>query len=168
MEIYTIGHSNTSFDALAALLKQHGVETVVDVRSAPYSRYAQHFNHDMLEAQLMRVEIGYEFMGDRLGGKPSNRALLKPDGNPDYERMAATEYFQDGLAMLQRMAQDSVVCLMCSEEDPAHCHRSRLLATRLTAAGVDVLHIRKHGNIETEADAAARRITAKDRQMELF
>ena len=35
MDIYTIGHSNHSIDQFIALLKQHGIEALVDVRRFP-------------------------------------------------------------------------------------------------------------------------------------
>ena len=36
--IYTIGHSNHSIDEFIALLKQHGIEVLVDIRRFPSSR----------------------------------------------------------------------------------------------------------------------------------
>lgn len=37
MKLYTIGHGNQSIESLVALLKQHDIRCVLDVRSAPYS-----------------------------------------------------------------------------------------------------------------------------------
>ena len=37
MEIYTVGHSNRSLDALIGLLEEAGVRCLVDVRSRPGS-----------------------------------------------------------------------------------------------------------------------------------
>lgn len=42
--VYTIGHSNQPTEAFLDLLRQHGIEVVVDVRSAPYSRFVPQFN----------------------------------------------------------------------------------------------------------------------------
>ena len=39
--VYTIGHSAHSYAEYAALLAAHGIEVVVDTRSAPYSQYAR-------------------------------------------------------------------------------------------------------------------------------
>ncbi|MEK9643980.1 MAG: hypothetical protein VW547_00410 [Alphaproteobacteria bacterium] len=37
--IHTLGHSRHSVADFAALAKKHGVETVVDVRGQPWSRF---------------------------------------------------------------------------------------------------------------------------------
>ncbi len=37
--IFTIGHSNHSIEQFVALLQQHGITALADVRSAPYSRF---------------------------------------------------------------------------------------------------------------------------------
>ena len=44
IKLYTIGHSNHSLDQFIRLLEENGIMTLVDVRSAPYSRYNPHFN----------------------------------------------------------------------------------------------------------------------------
>ena len=72
--VLTIGHSNHSMDALLALLKQHGVTAVADVRSAPYSRYMPQFNHDALQGVLEAGGIEYVYLGGELGGRPADRS----------------------------------------------------------------------------------------------
>ena len=62
------------------------------------------------------------------------------------------------------------VALMCSEEDPAHCHRHLLVARVLVARGVPVQHIRGDGRLQAETDLAAAqaRATVPEGQMPLF
>ena len=36
--IYTIGHGRSGFAEVAAVLEQHGVATIIDVRSQPFSQ----------------------------------------------------------------------------------------------------------------------------------
>lgn len=167
MAVYTIGHSNGPFDAFAALLKMHGIREVADIRSVPMSRFAPQYNYDALEMALTREGIAYEYMGDRLGGRPRSSAFTKHDGSPDYEKMAKDEAFIDGLEMVVRMAERTVLCLMCSEEDPTKCHRAKLVAEQLALRGVEVLHILENGEIETEARNARRRVTPSDLQIEI-
>jgi uncharacterized protein (DUF488 family) len=57
--IYTIGHSNHSGEAFLALLHQHEITCLVDVRSQPYSRYNPHFNREALALSLKAAQIGY-------------------------------------------------------------------------------------------------------------
>jgi len=44
--VYTIGHSSHTIERLGALLQQHGVTAVADVRSQPYSRIHPQFNRE--------------------------------------------------------------------------------------------------------------------------
>ena len=42
--IFTIGHSNHTWDSFAPLLKQHRIQVLVDVRTNPASRFASFAN----------------------------------------------------------------------------------------------------------------------------
>ena len=98
--VCTIGHSNHSADEFVALLGASGVDLVVDVRSAPRSRWVPHFNPDSLEPILERAEIEYSFMGVELGGRPADRSSYDADGRVSYERAAMADDFCDGIALL--------------------------------------------------------------------
>ena len=57
--VYTIGHSSHSVELFSELLVRHAVQVLVDVRSAPYSRYAPQFDHDLLPRSLNKPGIKY-------------------------------------------------------------------------------------------------------------
>ena len=57
--VFTIGHSTHTLEAFVALLKQHGVTALADVRSAPFSRFNPQFNKDALERSLKAQGIKY-------------------------------------------------------------------------------------------------------------
>lgn len=143
--LFTIGHSNIAVDDFLTLLGQHGVEVLVDVRTAPYSRYCPQFNRPELQRAVESAGLCYRFAGQALGGKPADEALRGEDGQPDYDKIAATHQYQDGLQWLQALAEDCCVAIMCSEADPMHCHREKLIARSLRARGVEVLHIMPDG-----------------------
>ncbi len=82
--IFTIGHSNHTWESFVPLLKDNGIELLVDVRTEPVSHYAPFANHRTLPELLNRVGIDYEFMGGQLGGKPDNPAMYDFKGKPDY------------------------------------------------------------------------------------
>jgi len=77
MKIFTIGHSSHSSDELIHLLDAQQVKLVVDVRTAPYSRYYPWFNKKDLQFNLKQREIDYQFSGKYLGGRPSEASLYK-------------------------------------------------------------------------------------------
>lgn len=156
-KLWTIGHSNHSAAHFLALLQQHGIETVVDVRSRPYSRFSPHFRQSRLQELLSEVGVDYLFLGDELGGRPKEPELHDDAGDVVYDRVAQTERFAEGLHRLLAAAATQNVAAMCSEEDPERCHR-RLLVTRAllnNETPPTVTHIRGDGHLVTEADLAS-------------
>jgi hypothetical protein len=96
-EIYTIGHSNHTVENLLALLREHAIEVVVDVRSQPYSRHVPYFNREPLARFLREQGLTYEHRGDRLGGRPMDESSLLADDSVDYDRVRASADFQQAL-----------------------------------------------------------------------
>lgn len=83
-KIFTIGHSTDSVDFFFCLLMNNGVDTVVDIRSVPYSRFASQFNKDSLSVFLKNKNINYIPMGNQLGARYENRELLFADGKVNF------------------------------------------------------------------------------------
>ena len=152
--IFTIGHSNHSAEKLAGLLKGHGIEVLVDTRSRPYSRHAPHFNIRELGATLLGDGIGYLFLGRELGGWPEGEEFYDAEGRVDYALVARSQPFLDGIHRLESEIQARRVALLCSEEDPARCHRRLLVGRALSERGIAVRHIRGNGSVQTEGGTA--------------
>ena len=142
--LYTIGHGRHGWPDFLALLKQHGVEMLCDVRSAARSRWPQ-FNGRVLEENLRGERIGYEWLPE-CGGK-----VVAPP--PELAR---------GLERIMELAAEARVVIMCSESRPltnhsrprANCHRVGLLSTPLRERGARVLHILPDGDL-LELDESA-------------
>lgn len=149
-ELWSIGHSNHSIERFLALLGEHQIALLADVRTMPYSRHWPQFNRGDLERGLRAGGVEYLFLGRELGGKPEDPALRGPHGLPDYDAIAATPRYQEGLARLTAAGAARRVAFMCSEGDPAHCHRERLVARSLRALGWRVHHILGDGTIQGE------------------
>jgi uncharacterized protein (DUF488 family) len=148
--IYTIGHSNHTPEELIAILRKHGIITVVDVRSAPYSKHVPQFNKAELTLMLSEAQINYRFSGKELGGKPERKDLHTPSGIPDYDKIAAQPEFERELTDVINSAGPADTCLLCSEGDPMLCHRERMLARVLRARGVEVVHILADGELKSQ------------------
>lgn len=153
-EIFTIGHSNHTWQSFAPLLADNGVELLVDTRTRPVSRYAPFANHRTLPDLLEGAGIDYEFMGGPLGGKPPNPAMYDSGGKPDYHKMRALDEFQEAVSQLAGMASRRQTAILCSEEDPSQCHRLLLLGPSLEEEGCTPLHIRGDGQLQTTAQLA--------------
>lgn len=146
-QLFSIGHSNASIEKFLALLKQHEIGLLADVRSQPYSRYNPHFGREALKQAVMAKDIKYVFLGDRIGGKPANADLILPNGKVDYEKLSATEVFQSGIDQLLELAESHKVSFMCAEADYKHCHRYWLITRTLVQRGINVQHILHTGEI---------------------
>lgn len=149
--LYSIGHSNVPVERLVALLRQHAIATVCDVRSMPYSRYNPHFNREALADSLRSAGITYHYMGDALGGKSSGDPPSADTAPPDYRALAASPAFVRGLDRLIALGHRAPTAFMCGEADYHSCHRHKLIAPALIERGVAVLHIMADGRLERGA-----------------
>ena len=151
-EILTIGHSTHDADYFKTLLRTHRVELVGDVRRYPASRRHPRFNAAALGATLDAAGIGYEAIGDQLGG----RRRARPDSPHSGWRVAGFRAYADhmesddfaaGLERLEALARERRTAIMCAEGDWRRCHR-RLVADALVIRGWRVAHIRPDGRVE--------------------
>ncbi len=152
--VYTVGHSNQPTESFFDLLRQHGIEVLADVRSAPYSRFVPQFNKQDLQGSVRDAGFRYVYLGRELGGRPDpDSQLIDDEGHAIYGLIAETDDFNTGLRRLREGISRYRVALMCSEEDPTDCHR-RLLVSRVLILdhGIDVRHIRGDGRLDTEDD----------------
>jgi uncharacterized protein (DUF488 family) len=157
--IFTIGHSTHGVDRFLDLLTQHGIQVVVDVRSAPYSRYNPQYNQIALEASLKNQGIRYLFLGKELGARSEDPSCYV-GGRVQYSRIAQTECFRSGIERVKKGSQSYRIALMCSEKEPLECHRTLLVSRVLSEEGMSVLHIHADGQLEEHG-------TAMDRLLEL-
>lgn len=153
--VFTIGHSTHTFEAFVALLKQHGVTALADVRSAPFSRFNPQFNKDALERDLKAQGIKYVFLGRELGARSNDRSCYE-NGRVQYARLARTDLFHLGIERVLHGANEHRIALMCAEKDPLECHRTLLVARALDEQGVPVSHILSDGRLEAHRDAMER------------
>ena len=154
--LFTIGHSNHSEETFLGLLRAHLVQVLVDVRSQPYSGYSTHFNYEPLRQAMAAAGIKYLFLGRELGGRPDGDDFYDDEGHVLYGKVAASDLFQAGIQRLEKGISDYRIAIMCSEENPAVCHRQLLVSRVLRKRGVNVLHIRGDGHLETDEEIVAR------------
>jgi uncharacterized protein (DUF488 family) len=152
--IFTIGHSTRSLEELIALLREAGVDLLVDIRTVPRSRFNPQFNADTLPATLETAGIAYRHM-QALGGlrhrpkgaSPSPNGLWQNEAFQAYADYALTPAFRVALDALRHLAESHTVAIMCAEAVWWRCHR-RIVADYLLADGEDVRHIMAPGKIE--------------------
>jgi len=163
--VFTIGYGARAIDALIAALKAQQIAYLLDVRTAPYSRYRPEYSQDALRAALEAQGIRYVYMGDQLGGRPADPDCYVGD-KVDYACVRTKPYFQAGIARVQNaFAQGRRVVLMCSEGRPEECHRSKLIGEALVEVGVPVQHLDEEDRMQSHAEVIAR---LADGQLSLF
>ena len=140
--VFTIGHGGRALDDTIDQLRNWDIEFVLDVRSAPYSRYQPEFSKDALTKALVNAGLRYGFMGHQLGGRPDDPSCYTESGNVDYDECRRRSFFQEGISRLQDACERGyVICLLCSEGNPKDCHRSALIGAALDDVGVAVVHL---------------------------
>jgi uncharacterized protein (DUF488 family) len=177
MRVYTIGHSTRSLEEFAALLREHGIKRLADIRRYPGSRRYPHFSRDALEISLPERGIEYIHIPE-LGGrrKPAgdspNTALRNEQFRAYADHMASDEFRRavDGLLAGQAEACPTEgenadtrcgigvgLCVMCAEAVPWRCHRN-LLSDELLRRGCEVVHILGRGEAKRHEMSAIARI----------
>jgi uncharacterized protein (DUF488 family) len=166
--VYTIGHSNHSIEKFVELLTAHNVTAIADVRSRPYSRINPQFNREKLRADLRTAGIAYAFLGRELGARSADPSCYVK-GKVQYDLLARTPLFQEGLSRLVQGLASHRIAMMCAEKDPLTCHRAILVCRHLAAHGVGAQHILEDGRVESH-DAALSRLMAELRleEQDLF
>jgi len=140
--LHSIGHGNKSIENFIHELKQFDIEYLVDVRTTPFSKWNPHFNQNELQHVLKENKIGYIFLGDKIGGLPSDKSCYTKEGKVDYKLVCEKEFFKEGLERLVLAnSKDIKIATMCSETNPENCHRSKLIGKELLMQGIDMKHI---------------------------
>lgn len=151
LPLYTIGHGNRKLAEFLALLKNFGIEYLIDVRSQPYSKFNPQFNQNDLKLSLEHNGIKYVFMGDSIGGRPKDTSCYDDDGKVDYDVVKTKDFFIQGINRLKTAYnQDIHVVLMCSESKPCECHRSKLIGRVLNFEKIALEHIDETGKLKDQ------------------
>jgi uncharacterized protein (DUF488 family) len=142
MRVWTIGHGKRPADALVEMLVGAGVETLVDVRRVPRSRWNPQYNRKAIEESLCAAGLRYrhaQALGGLLSDEPGEErfSCIRPAPFRSYAARMGTPEWQEELASV---LDEPGPCLMCAETAWQRCHR-RLISELLVARGHEVLHL---------------------------
>jgi uncharacterized protein (DUF488 family) len=133
--LWTIGYEHVGQAELIAMLRDAGVEIVLDVRELPNSRRAG-FSKRQLQASLEEAGIAYRHMKE-LGTPKAGRDANRRGDWPAFETILnhALDRPEAELALLEvaEIARARRACLLCLETDWRRCHRAEIVR-RLRAA----------------------------------
>lgn len=143
--VFTLGHSDRSFDKVLEMLRAESVGQLVDVRRFPGSRTHPQWNQQSIVGALP-LDVAYTWIAE-LGGRrytpvgtETQNGWWRVKAFRDYADHLQSEEFARGLTELVSLANERVTAIMCSEAVPWRCHR-RLIADALLVQGVEVHHL---------------------------
>lgn len=142
--IYTIGHSTREIDEFIALLRQHDIRQLVDIRTIPKSRRNPQYGQEQLKQSLEEAGIRYVYMkslgGLRSKSKDSINDAWRNASFRNYADYMQTDEFKSGVEELIDLASETTTAIMCAEAVPWRCHRS-LVSDALLARGIESCEI---------------------------
>ena len=154
--IYTIGYGARDLDEFLGVLHRFDIAYLIDVRSAPYSKFKPEFSKQQLNNALNAQGVRYVWMGDSLGGQPDDVDCYI-DGKVAYDRLQSKGFYQSGIERVRSAQQQGLrVALMCSEGKPESCHRSKLIGETLSKRQVPVMHIDESNELKTQEEIILR------------
>jgi uncharacterized protein (DUF488 family) len=146
MKLYTIGFTQKRAESFFELLRQHGVQRLVDIRLRPDGQLSGFARKDDLPYFLSRLAGGCAYVHLPLLA-PTQDILKAYRADPDWPRYAQQfEMLMDERRIPEVLSREDfekqTSCLLCSEATPEKCHR-RLVAERLAAhwPGVEIIHL---------------------------
>jgi uncharacterized protein (DUF488 family) len=130
----TVGHGTLAAAAFSDLVRDAGVDIVVDVRRFPGSHRHPHFSREAMAEWLPSEGTAYRWLralgGRRIGSPDSpNPGLRNPQFRAYGDHMLSEE-FANAVAELCGLRAGRVLAVMCAESVWWRCHR-RLLADHL-------------------------------------
>jgi uncharacterized protein (DUF488 family) len=154
--VFTIGYGSRSIEEFVGLLKENSIDCLVDVRTAPYSKFKPEFSKDALASSLQAAGIAYRFAGHELGGRPDAPACYV-DGKVDYDLVRKTEFYARGIERIRKAHEQGMrMALFCSEQKPEECHRSKLIGVTLAEMGIPLAHLDEEGIVRPQEEVIAR------------
>lgn len=145
MKIYTIGFTKKTAEHFFNLLKNNGVQCIVDIRLHPDGQLAGFTKKDDLSYFLKKL-IGCDYQP--LPILAPNDELLKTY-RQDHDWQKYQEEFEKLMDMRgvpesldRQLFEQKSCCLLCSESPPDQCHR-RLVAERLARSwnNIHIIHL---------------------------
>jgi len=164
-ELLTLGHGTATADALAQLIREAAIESIVDVRSIPKSRRYAQFGRDEMERWIPERSGSTYQWEPALGGfrkvnRESPNVALRHPSFRAYADYMATEAFSRGLVHLLVRAATARVAILCSETLWWRCHRRLIADAAVLLHDVDVQHLMHDGKLRPHIPTAGVRVTA--------
>ena len=146
--VFTIGHSTHDIEYFLTLLRKYNINSLIDVRSTPFSQMVPQFNKEQLRATLKSNNILYGHFKKEFGARHTRPSLLDENGKVDFDKVKETATFRQGVQRVKNgLEMGYRIVLMCSEANPFDCHRFSLISYQLVKESLSVQHILQDGEV---------------------
>lgn len=125
--LYTVGYEKRNIAQFIAILRDAGVNVLVDVREVPWSHKVD-FAKKRLEEHLHSVDI--EYVHAKFAGNP--KAIRKTEGAAGATILQRYSSYLDQNRDIMNQFEELIAgihdegrapCIMCFESDASQCHR---------------------------------------------
>ena len=162
LPVYTIGHSNVPIARLITLLKDPGIEALVDVRSRPFSPTCLS-STSRTWRRLGRSGHLLYIPWRQARGIPIGRYLLlcRPENRqrkPDYDVIAGKPWFKAGLDELSQIAKATKPLSCAAKKNPENATGTGDRQGS-ESRGFQVLHIRGTGTVRSPPSTRLQPVT---------
>ena len=132
MKIYTIGHSNYSMERFLDMLRHYNINTVVDIRGTPYSKYNVQYDKEKLQETLRSEGFIYIYMAKEFVAKRGNKQSYNGEGYSNFEEVVKEKDFLSGIERLKvGCSKGYRIALLGAMQSPIRCHRCILYGREL-------------------------------------
>jgi hypothetical protein len=168
-KLYTIGCSIHTIESFIDILKKHEVNVVIDVRSTPYSKHTAQFNKENLQRVTSHNRIYYSSFSKEFGARRKENCVYTND-TVSFDKVKQLPIFINGVERIRKGLQEGYrIALMCTEKEPADCHRFSLVAKGISERiGVYANHILYDGTLMTTKDIEQQLLKQYSIEAELF
>lgn len=146
MKLYTIGFTKKNAESFFEILREHGIQRLVDIRVNPKGQLSGFAKQNDLPYFLNKLVDGCKYL--YIPNLAPTKEILK-DYREDNDWAIYIKRFEDLMdergipgELSEQEFSDEATCLLCSEETADHCHR-RLVAERIADnwQGVEIIHL---------------------------
>lgn len=156
-DIYTIGYSGFKINDFIEVLKKYRINSLIDVRSNPNSKFHQDYNMINMQKNLKKYGIIYRNYKDEFGARQEDLQYYT-NGYLDFNKYTKSKSFLDGVKKIEAgLNQNYTFVFMCAEKDPSTCHRNIMVARKFQELGYNIINILADGSFELQ-DSIERRL----------
>lgn len=143
---YTIGYDKRELKDFSEILKEYGINCVVDIR-AMRNDISGVYNGDNIKNFLNKLGIYYIPMG-----KEFDLRNYEFDGN-DFEKVRSSEKFINGILRIENgIKKGFKIAVMGIEKEPICCNRGVIIAYVLKNRGIRLEHIINKESLKNQSD----------------